>query len=660
MLIEMNSPKKKKKKFEDEYKILEELLISKKVKIYKVQSKKDRLTCRMMHSIQKTSFCNLTDDKIMAKEFDLLSKLSHPNIIKLFTFYTTDINFNIISEYFKEGTLDSKIKKHKIFSENQAKHVCNQLLNVVKYLNENNLVHTDITPDIIYINEIVNEKRQELYNIKILQFGSSTINIHNTNNSLYYTSPELLNNKYHKTSDIWSIGIILYQMIYDDLPFKGYKEDEIINNIKKLNIHPPDKAHHTLLSKSLKNLIKRMLNKNPFKRIKVNECLNHEWFTGIPSNDDIDSMNSKTDKTDLNKEQNENIKIEEINTSKNYNDKKKKNSKFENNKKESQKSDMSDSDESSEKSSDSFSSQRKLEYESKEPKDILIISDNNKKINKKLIENKNEIKNKIISIKDHEMAKSYSSNMIEVLSNKSNGQKLSLLLIDTIKYIKYFEQINYKRSLEEEKINKIFDKIASKKLKKNNINEIKLTYEDLYVGFLNYIGQKRFILDTYSDNRKLFLKLSNLINENKKNGNAINLCYDQNDFVKTLIILKEKYYEHNLEISYQQLQKSNTKEIINCFNEIDKKIEFSYFKQYINEMKSIILKNKFKEIYLFFEFKNLIITSIKNVHNDKKDNKKKVMISIEKDNKPCRRNNSESTKNNGIRGIIKLVDKKGK
>ena len=151
-----------------------------------------------------------------------------------------------------------------------------------------------------------------------------------------------------------------------------------------------------------------------------------------------------------------------------------------------------------------------------------------------------------------------------------------------------------------------------------------------------------------------------MINENKKNGNAINLCYDQNDFVKTLIILKEKYYEHNLEISYQQLQKSNTKEIINCFNEIDKKIEFSYFKQYINEMKSIILKNKFKEIYLFFEFKNLIINSIKNVHNDKKDNKKKVKISIEKDNKPCRRNNSESTKNNGIRGIIKLVDKKGK
>ena len=659
--MEINSSKKKKKKFEDEYKILEELLISKKVKIYKVQSKKDRLTCRMMHSIQKTSFCNLNDDKIMSKEFELLSKLSHPNIIKLFTFYTTDINFNIISEYFKEGTLDTKIRKHKIFTENQAKHVCSQLLNVVKYLNENNLVHTDITPDIIYIQEIVNEKNQELYNIKILQFGSSTINIHNSNNSLYYTSPELLNNKYHKTSDIWSIGIILYQMIYDDLPFKGYKEDEIINNIKKLKVHPPDKAHHTLLSKCLKNLIKRMLNKNPFKRIKVDECLNHEWFTGIPNIDDEDteSVNSKID---LNKEINENKKKEEINT----NDKKYKKSNFKTKKEESKKSDISDSDESSENSSDSFSTQKKSEFESNKfsKKKILAISDKNKGKENKIIENKNrnenENKNIINNNKNHEIAKSYSSNMIEVLSSKSNGQKVPPLLIDTIKYIKYYVQINYKRAMEEEKINKIFDKIASKKINKNDNNEIKLTNEDLYLGFLNYIGQKIFNLDSYSDNKKLFINLSNSINENKKNGNAINSSHDKNEFLKTLIILKEKYYEHNLEKSYQQLKKSNTKEIINCFNEIDKKSEYSYFKHYIKEMKSIIMKNKYKEIYLFFEFKNLIINSIKNMYNDTKDNKKKVKINVENDNKSFRRNNSESTKNNGIRGIIKLVDKKGK
>ena len=58
-LIDSRFPEENKRKFEDEYTIIEELLISKKVKIYKVQSKKDRLTCRTMHRIQKSSFCNL-------------------------------------------------------------------------------------------------------------------------------------------------------------------------------------------------------------------------------------------------------------------------------------------------------------------------------------------------------------------------------------------------------------------------------------------------------------------------------------------------------------------------------------------------------------------------------------------------------------------------
>ena len=662
--MDSNVVRKKKKKFEDEYKILEELLISKKVKIYKVQSKKDRLTCRMMHSIQKSSFCNLNDDKIMAKEFELLSKLHHPNIIKLFTFFTTDINFNIISEYFKEGTLDSKIKKHKIFNENQAKYVCKQLLSVVKYLNENNLVHTDITPDIIYIKDIITEGKQELFNIKILQFGSSTINIHNTNNSLYYKSPELINNKYHQTSDIWSIGVILYQMIYDNLPFKGYKEDEIINNIKKLKINLPDKAHHLYCSKSVKNLIKRMLNKNPFKRIKVEECLNHEWFTGIHNeNDNEDSDSSKDEKIPQNIKE---IKFEEINTDikkdkdidkeKTIFQKRNKSGKV---KQESSENKSSESGKKSGKNSSSFSSEENPKF------NILKNGQKNKtkleiKKNKiELIEDKkenisNEIKNRlknlnlksnniINNMKNQELVKSYSSNMIEVLSSKSNGQKLSPLLIDTIKYIKYYIQINYKRTIEEGKITNIFDKILDKK---NNIKDnIKVTYEDLYIGYLNYIGQKRLILDSYSDNKILFIKLCNLINENKKNGNAINLFYDKNDFVRILIILKEKYYEHNLNKSYQTLKKGNITEIINCLNEIDKKNEFIYFKMYIDKMRETILENKFKEIYLFFEYKNLIINTIQNIYNEKKKRKKKVEKNEEKNN--IQINPISQNKNNG-------------
>ena len=132
---------------------------------------------------------------------------------------------------------------------------------------------------------------------KILQFGSSNINIHKTNNSLYYMAPELTLGKYHQTSDIWSIGVIIYQMIFDDLPFKGYKEDEIIYNIKKLK---PDLIHKDA-SPYVKKLIKKMLIKDPFKRITVDECLKHDWFSSAAdkykkNNNSLNNYNNKIKK----------------------------------------------------------------------------------------------------------------------------------------------------------------------------------------------------------------------------------------------------------------------------------------------------------------------------------------------------------------------------
>ena len=776
-LLESKLPEEKKKKFEDEYTIIEELSISKKVKIYKVQSKKDRLTCRTMHRIQKSSFCNLNDDRIMAKEFELLSKLDHPNIIKLITFYTNDMNFNIISEYFKEGTLDEKIQKHKIFSENQAKYVCKQLLNGIKYLNDNNLVHTDINPDIIYIKDIIKIDNEELYNVKILQFGSSSINIHKSNNSLNYMAPELINNKYHQTSDIWSIGVILYQMIFDDLPFKGYKENEIINNIIKLK---PDLINKDA-SPYVKNLIKKMLNKNPFKRINVNECLKHDWF----------SVTADKHKKNKNKNSTENLKKiyashisghsselfknnkneEEINTDikkkfikKNY--KKEENEKridekhFLDNSKnsdsnilEESSSILSNEDEENNESEDSNTSSKycssssparcrsnsicfrtknifsdfgkryknskkhkkndeneknfkkqnskyyspkkrhnnnieKKEIEKKnikkENNNIKLINLNNNK--KKSIKKEEKKIESLIKLNKKEMIKhisltnkmllingsnspyfkrSFSLSLLDDTSAKSNGQKSSPLLIDTMKYMKFNIQINYYKIKEIEKIEKIFDKIVNNK-KIINTNKLTVTYDDLYLGYLNYIGQKMFFFESYSENKKIFHDLSQYINEDKKNGNIKNTLYDKDDFIRILITFKEKYLEYRLKISYQRLKKSNVNEIFNFLDEIEQKSEFNYYKKYFNEIKSIMMKNKLKEIYLFYEFKNLIINSIKNIFT-KELKEKKEKEKIEKDkqkkekeklNKPKRNISIENSKNNGIKGIIRVVTKK--
>ena len=204
--------------------------------------------------------------------------------------------------------------------------------------------------------------------------------------------------------------------------------------------------------------------------------------------------------------------------------------------------------------------------------------------------------------------KSYSLSILDASSDKSNGQKLSPLLIDSIKYMKYYIQIKYYKNKEMEKISKLFDNIMENKKKINlkdkdnnngnngnnlingnaNGSNIKIyaTYNDLYIGFLNYIGQKRFFLDSYSDNKKMFADLSNYINENKKNGNIMNTKYDKEDFIRILITFKDKFLENRLKISYQKLKKSNVSEIFSCLNEIDQKSELNFFKKYFTEIKN--------------------------------------------------------------------------
>ena len=576
-------------------------------------------------------------------------------------------------------------------------------------------------------------------------------------------------------------------MIFDDLPFKGYNEDEIINNIIKLKQNLMNKD----ASPYVKNLIKKILHKNPFKRISVTECLKHDWFSikagkNKKSNNNVSINNTSDNLKKFFVSHISGISGEFIKESKNEKEintdiksKKMKINKKEGNEKEKKInernifadslcsesmreessciiSDSEESQESKEESSDSnlsksyssFSPSRsksnsiyvksknilsemgkknnnlKKNYKKKDKKnekspkktqneieneDNKIISkdnndtikennidDNNNNnnnesipaaITEKKIEQLNKInKNEVIkhisltnkkflmsNSNNSYFRKSFSLSMLDVSSDKSNAQKLSPLLIDTMKYMKFQIQINYSKNKEEEKIEKLFNKIINNKNKLNITNNT-VTYNDLYLGYSNYIGQKRFCFDTYSDNKKIFVDLSKYINEEKKNGNIINTLYEKEDFIRILIIFKEKYLEYRLQKSYQKLKKSNVNEIFNCLNEIEQKAEFNYYKKYFNEIKNIMMKNKYKEIYLFYEFKNLIINSVKNVFikekekqkkekekqkskNEKEKHKSKNEKEKEKQNKKRKTNSYENSKSNGIKGIIRVVSK---
>ena len=220
------------------------------------------------------------DEKEIRNEINILKTMDHPNIVKIFEFYSNKDSYNIIMEYCKGGKLVSEIRNYAPFDEKYTAYVMYQIFSAINYCHNMNIIHRDLKPESILI---VNKNKSNNYpNIKISDFGMSTVVEKNTVQNkivgtIYYVAPEVINKKYNGKCDIWSCGVIMYVLLTKKPPFGGDMPDEIIDNIQKgtydLNSPIFDK-----ISKSAIDLIQKLLNKDIEKRISAQEALNHPWF----------------------------------------------------------------------------------------------------------------------------------------------------------------------------------------------------------------------------------------------------------------------------------------------------------------------------------------------------------------------------------------------
>ena len=89
-------------------------------------------------------------------------------------------------------------------------------------------------------------------------------------------APEVFNKKYNEKCDVWSCGVILYILLYGKFPFEGKDQNEVINNIKLGKINFDDSLFN--ISSDVKNLLMKLLEVNPSKRISADEAIKHVWF----------------------------------------------------------------------------------------------------------------------------------------------------------------------------------------------------------------------------------------------------------------------------------------------------------------------------------------------------------------------------------------------
>lgn len=236
-------------------------------------------TQRALKLIRKSGLDNSQkDSEFLLKEFLILRSLDHPSILKCFEIFENDLFYYVATEYCPAGDLFSEIVKLKKFTERQAANIMYQLLSVLIYCHDKNVIHRDLKPENILLMENGNE-----LSIKVADFGNSTIfdpdcRLSGCFGSAYYIAPEVFIDSYNEKCDIWSAGIILYILLTGIPPYQGRDNKSILEKVK----HRPFKitsGNSAGLSQDAINFLKRLLQLNMSLRFSAKESVGHPWIT---------------------------------------------------------------------------------------------------------------------------------------------------------------------------------------------------------------------------------------------------------------------------------------------------------------------------------------------------------------------------------------------
>ena len=216
---------------------------------------------------------------LLKQEVDILSNMDHPNIVKYFGIFEDDYFIHIVMEYLKGQDLSKiiSLKNYTDFNENQMGQIIHQLLKALSFIHSKNIIHRDIKPE----NILFSDKRN-IFSLKLIDFGLATFQEQEkkTAGTPMYMSPEMVDGNGTYVSDIWSVGVVVYQMVTGKLPFDGGENDEnqILYEHIKNDEYNKEKLNNVECSDDVKDFIDKALQKDIKKRMTVQEALNHPWI----------------------------------------------------------------------------------------------------------------------------------------------------------------------------------------------------------------------------------------------------------------------------------------------------------------------------------------------------------------------------------------------
>lgn len=195
------------------------------------------------------------------------TSLAHPNIVSIYDVGEEGDIFYIVMEYVDGETLKDYVKKHGKLSVEETIDIMEQLTSAIQHAHENGLIHRDIKPQNILIDRSGKIKVTD-FGIAVALSATALTQTNSVLGSVHYLSPEQARGgKATKLSDIYSLGIVFYELVTGELPFTGQSPVSIA--LKHLQDETPSvRKLNPAIPQSVENIILKATAKNPFHRFR--------------------------------------------------------------------------------------------------------------------------------------------------------------------------------------------------------------------------------------------------------------------------------------------------------------------------------------------------------------------------------------------------------
>ena len=239
----------------------------------------------------------------LRREIEILSHLRHKHITRLFCWFHDKDKIYLVLEYCSKGEVFNKLRDEGTFSEQQTAKYISQLASALSYSHSKHVIHRDIKPENLLFDDEDN--------IKLADFGWG---VHAPDNrrmtlcgTLDYIPPEMIEKKKHDpTVDVWALGVLMFEFLCGQPPFESNEQKHTFQKIKKVNFTFP--GH---VSKEARDLIKKLLHKDPQKRLFLKDLPNHPFIEKYCNKQTISNKkilgNIKNNASNLNSNNNINL-----------------------------------------------------------------------------------------------------------------------------------------------------------------------------------------------------------------------------------------------------------------------------------------------------------------------------------------------------------------